>query len=130
MSTKSVMGITGTGRRRNRSWPEALKREIVAASFAPGSSVSMVARHYDVNANQVFSWRRLYRDDPRVSGVPSAPQLIPVVVTAEQDTACTQPSTVAATIEIDLSGKYRVRVSSGVDAQALRRVLDVLEQRR
>ena len=79
MSTKSVMGPTVIGRRRNRSWPEALKREIVAASFAPGSSVSMVARHYDVNANQVFSWRRLYRDDPRVSGVPSAPQLIPVV---------------------------------------------------
>src|SRR5665811_766755 len=79
------MGTTVTGRRRNRSWPEALKREIVAASFAPGSSVSTVARHYDVNANQVFSWRRLYRDDPRVSGVPSAPQLIPVVVTAEQD---------------------------------------------
>src|SRR5665647_401722 len=96
------MGPTVIGRRRNRSWPEALKREIVAASFAPGSSVSMVARHYDVNANQVFSWRRLYRDDPRVSGVPSAPQLIPVVVTAEQDTACTQPSTVAETIEIDL----------------------------
>jgi Transposase len=38
------MGITATGRRRNHSWPEALKREIVAASFAPGSSVSMVAR--------------------------------------------------------------------------------------
>ena len=65
MSTKSVMGTTATGRRRNRSWPEALKREIVAASFAPGSSVSMVARHYDVNANQVFSWRKRYRDDPR-----------------------------------------------------------------
>ena len=30
------MDTTGTGRRRNRSWPEALKREIVAASFAPG----------------------------------------------------------------------------------------------
>jgi len=42
--TKSVMGITATGRRRNHSWPEALKREIVVASFAPGSSVSMVAR--------------------------------------------------------------------------------------
>ena len=65
MSTKSVMGITATGRPRNRSWPEALKREIVAASFAPGSSVSMVARHYDVNANQVFNWRKRYRDDPR-----------------------------------------------------------------
>ena len=130
MSTNSVLGITATGRRRHRSWPEALKREIVAASFAPGSSVSMVARHYDVNANQVFSWRRLYRDDPRAPAVPSAPQLIPVMVTTEQDAVATQPSTVAETIEIDLAGKYRIRVSSGVDAAALRRVLDVLERRR
>ena len=129
MSTKSVMDTTGTGRRSNRSWPEALKREIVAASFAPGSSVSMIARHYDVNANQVFSWRKLYRDEPRAPAVPSAPQLIPVMVTAGQDAVATQPSTVAATIEIDLAGKYRVRVGSGVDAQALRRVLDVLERR-
>ena len=113
----------------NRSWPEALKREIVAASFAPGSSVSMVARHYDVNANQVFSWRKLYRDEPRAPAVPSAPQLIPVMVTAEQDAVATQPSTVAETIEIDLAGKYRVRVTGDVDAQALRRVLDVLERR-
>lgn len=132
MSTKSVMGATATGRRRNRSWPEALKREIVAVSFAPGASVSMVARHYDVNANQVFSWRRLYRDEPRAPAVPSAPQLIPVMVTTEQDAVTTQPSTVAVAgmIEIDLAGKYRIRVSSGIDAAALRRVLDVLERRR
>src|SRR5665811_727950 len=109
------MGTTVTGRRHNRSWPETLKREIVAALFAPGSSVSMVARQYDVNANQVFSWRRLYRDDPRVAAVPSASQLIPVMVTSEQDAVSTQPSTVAVAgmIEIDLAGKYRVRVSSG-----------------
>jgi transposase-like protein len=50
--TKSVMGTNGTGR-RNRSWPEALKREIVAASFAPGSSVSVVARQYD---NKRSAW--------------------------------------------------------------------------
>jgi transposase len=124
------MGITATGRRRNRSWPEALKREIVAASFAPGASVSVVARRYDVNANQVFSWRRLYRDDPRVAAVPSASQLIPVMVTSEQDAVSTQASTVTATIEIDLAGKYRVRVSSGVDTAVLRRVLDALERRR
>jgi hypothetical protein len=40
-----------------------------------------------------------------------------------------QPPTIAATIEIDLAGKYRLRVNSRVDAQALRRVLDVLERR-
>jgi transposase len=128
VSTKSVMGATAT-KRRNRSWPEALKREIVAASYAPGSSVSIVARHYDVNANQVFSWRKRYRDDSRAPAVSSVPQLIPVMVTAERDAVATQPSAVAETIEIDLAGKYRVRVSSGVDAQALRRVLEVLERR-
>ena len=122
------MGTNGTGR-RNRSWPEALKREIVAASYAPGSSVSKVARHYDVNANQVFGWRKRYRDDPRASAMPVAPRLIPVVVTAEQDAVATQPSSVAETIEIDLAGRYRIRVGSGVDTQTLRRVLDVLERR-
>jgi transposase-like protein len=49
------MGTTATGRRRNRSWPEALTREIVAASFAPDSSVSIVAGQHDVNANQAFN---------------------------------------------------------------------------
>ena len=122
------MGTNGTGR-RNRSWPEALKREIVAASYAPGPSVSEVARHYDVNANQVFSWRKRYRDEPRAPAVRSAPQLMPVVVTAEQDAVVTQPSSVAETIEIDLAGGYRVRIGGGVDAQALRHVLDVLERR-
>jgi transposase-like protein len=89
----------------------------------------MVARHYDVNANQVFGWRKRYRDDPRAPAMLAAPKLIPVVVTAEQDAVATQPSSVAETIEIDLAGKYRVRVSRGVDTQTLRRVLDVLEGR-
>ena len=66
-------GATGTGRRHNRSWPEALKREIVAASLAP---VSAVARHYDVNANQVFIWRKRYREE--LGAALPAPQLIPV----------------------------------------------------
>jgi transposase-like protein len=44
--------------RRHRSWPDAVKREIVAATLTLGSSVSQVARRYDVNTNQVFAWRR------------------------------------------------------------------------
>jgi transposase len=107
---------------------EPLKREIVAATFEPGASVSVVARHYDVNANQVFSWRKRYRGDPHAPVGGSAPQLIPVTVTAEPAVA-TAPSTVTETIEIDLASKYRVRVGNGVDAHALRRVLDVLERR-
>ncbi len=129
MSTKSVLGTTATGRRRNRSWPEALKREIVAASYAPGSSVSVVARQYEVNANQVFSWRRLYRNERCASSDPPASQLIPVMITAAQDGITAPPSTVVEKIEINVAGKYRVRVGNGFDGQALRRVLDVLERR-
>ena len=128
MSTKPVMGTSSTGR-RHRSWPEALKREIVAASFAPGSSVSVVARHYDVNANQVFSWRKRYREDPPAPSGPLASQLMPVVITAERDGVAAPPSTAVEKIEINVAGKYRVRVGNGFDGQALRRVLDVLERR-
>jgi transposase-like protein len=59
-----------------------VKREIVAASYAPGSSVSLAARRYDVNANQVFKWRKLYGDDPSPPAGPSVPRLIPVTITA------------------------------------------------
>jgi len=35
-----------------------LKRQIVAETQEPGASVSVVARRHDVNANQLFKWRR------------------------------------------------------------------------
>jgi len=120
------MGSRGS---RKRSWPEALKREIVAATFAPGSSVSIVARQYDVNANQVFSWRRRYREGTSPLAVPSSPSLIPVTITAEKVTAGTAPPSVTEKIEIDVGGKYRVHVGSDFDGRALRRVLDALERR-
>ena len=130
MSTKSVMDTTGSnGRRRKRSWPEALKREIVAATCAPGSSVSIIARQYDVNANQVFSWRKRYREEPCPLAAPPSPQLIPVTITSEPDSVPLPPPFVAEKIEIDVAGKYRVHVGNDFDGKALRRVLDALERR-
>jgi transposase-like protein len=129
VSTKPVMDTSAVERRRHRSWPDALKREIVAASFAAGASVSVIARQYDVNANQVFGWRKRYRDEPPAPSDPPASRLMPVVITAEQDGVAEPPSVVAEKIEIDVADKYRVCVGSGFDRQALRRVLDVLERR-
>ena len=128
MSTNLVMDTNAAGRRRrNRSWPEALKREIVAASLAPGASVSIVARQYDVNANQVFSWRKRYCDEPRRAASPA--KLIPVVVASEQIAVAAPPSAIAERIEIEIAGKYRVRICGNFDGEVLRRVLDVLERR-
>jgi transposase len=117
------MGTSLGERRRHRSWPEALKREIVAASLAPGSSVSVVARRYDVNANQVFAWRKHYRAE---STAPAALQLMPVTVTPDRPI---QPAPAMERIEIELTGGYRVRVGNGFKASALRLVLDILERR-
>ena len=37
------------------------RRAIVEETLLPNASVSRVARRHDVNANQVFHWRKLYR---------------------------------------------------------------------
>jgi transposase len=118
------MGTSLRERRRHRSWPEELKREIVAASLEPGSSVAVVARRYDVNANQVFAWRKRYREP--VSRAPL--QLVPVTVTPDRQCE-PSPASTSGLIEIELAGGRRVRVGNGVKASALRLVLDVLERR-
>jgi len=123
---------TRDAKRRHERWPEALKREIVAATLEAGASVSMVARRYDVNANQVFSWRRRYREASEPSPASSStPGLLPVTITPAPEDEPAAPPTLAAsdTIEIEVSGTYRVRVGSGFDPRSLKRVLDVLRRR-
>jgi transposase len=111
-------------RRRHKVWPEALKREIVAACMVPGASVSVVARQYDVNSNMVFAWRRLYGNPLELA----PPRLMPVVVTPDPPGFAT-PSAPTDVIEIELPRGYRVRIGSNIKAAALRIVLDALERR-
>src|SRR5215218_3231112 len=99
-------------RRRHRAWPESVKREIVAATLLPGASVSRVARRYDVNANQVFAWRRRYRDG---AAEPAELRLLPVRVTPDQPER-TAPAGASEVIEIVLASGYRLRVGEGVQA--------------
>jgi transposase-like protein len=42
------------GRRR---WTAEQKLQIVEETRAPGASVSVVARRYDINANLLFKWK-------------------------------------------------------------------------
>ena len=129
---QSVSGVDGRGRRRRRRWSEARKRLIVAESYHPGVSVSVVARRHDVNANLVFSWRRQYRELARVVG-----GFVPVVVSstegAEPAKLVPAPPDIepqpSGRIEIALVDGSRVTVDRDVDAAALSRVLGVLERR-
>ena len=38
------------------------KRAVVEETLRPGASVALVARMHGINANQVFCWRKLYRE--------------------------------------------------------------------
>src|ERR1051326_7151864 len=45
---------------QRRGWSAEEKARIVEETYAPGMSVSLVARQHGVAPNQVFTWRRLY----------------------------------------------------------------------
>ena len=110
--------------RPRRRWPVAEKRRIVLESFEAGASVSVVARRHDVNANQVFAWRKLYRD-----GLLGGGGLVPVAVVADGPAPLApSPPVGAGRMTIELGCGARV-VDAGVDASALSRVLIALAAR-
>jgi hypothetical protein len=66
------------GRRGRRRWTAEEKRQIVEETTVPGSSVSVVARRYDINANLLFKWKR--QDEAGQLGGPPAPAAVPEFV--------------------------------------------------
>jgi transposase len=48
-----------TSVQRRRRWTASEKVRMVEETFAPGMTVSLVARQHGVAPNQLFTWRRL-----------------------------------------------------------------------
>jgi len=123
--------------RRRRSVAE--KRRIVEETLEPGASVAKVARAHGVNANQVFAWRRQYRQGLLCEGDPEAAKLLPVHVTGAtarktnrqdrrhttQATCGGSRSTPCGAICVELP-KGQLRITGRVDAEAVRVVLEQL----
>ena len=125
------------GLERRRRWSQDDKARIVEETLAAGAKVTEVARRNGVAASVVFTWRRQARTAERV--VPCfAPVQIAAAEKGEQavkvvpeDGSRARSVAVARVglIEIDLGNRRRIRVDAQVDADALARVLDVLERR-
>ena len=102
------------------------RRDIVEETLVPGASVARVARRHEVNANQVFYWRKLYREGRL--GITIATPLLPVKVKTERLTK-TLPENGAmlspGTMEVKLS-RGTLRIAGAVDVLALRAVLECL----
>jgi len=108
------------------------KRRIVEETLVEGASVARIALAHGLNANLVFTWRRLYQKG--LLGGRETAKLLPVTVTAEsspteaggwRDAACGSRSWSEGTIQIQLRGA-QVRVEGSVDSGLVRVVLECL----
>jgi transposase len=114
-------------RQTHRVYSLEFKQQVVQETLEPGTSVSVVARRHDMNANVVFEWKRLYREGklklPGIEATPaSSTELLPVNVIdlvvpmqrPAQLAANESPSTAGnaprvCEIEVEI-GKRRVRI--------------------
>jgi transposase len=138
MAKVSRLEVIETGARRR--WTLEEKQRIVAESFSAPRVVSATARRHGLSTSQLFNWRRRAREGELV-GENEEPGFVPAIVALDSSRAApvaetqspppddspTRPS--GGRMVIVLSGGCRVIVGRDVDAAALRRVVDVLEQR-
>ena len=114
---------------------------MVRETHMRGASVATVARRHNVNPNQVFAWRQLYR---RGLLDPKAPQestsMLPVKVSTPTVLPTERARGVAAStdtpvehsrrlIEIRLSNGHSIVLYGEFNAKALARVIDLLVRR-
>jgi transposase len=139
MPKVSRIEVVSTGARRR--WTLEEKRRIVAESYGGRREVSATARRHGLSSGQLFTWRRLAREG-LLGGEPAA--LVPVEIVApaasgqvraeerdhEERAPLAKGPKSSGSIVIELGHGRRIRVDGDFDAEALGRVIDVLDRRR
>jgi transposase len=113
-------------KRRRRSVEE--KRRIVEETLEVGASVARVARRHAVNANQVFYWRKKYREGRL--GKSQSNKLLPVTLSDISRSKsgrvdCASSPFAVGSLEIKLA-KGTLRVAGNVDVVVLRTAIECL----
>src|SRR5579871_5837725 len=121
-STRSAEALISqaSAKRRYRSKQE--RRQVVEETLQPGASVAVIARQHGVNANQVFYWRKLYREG-RLDVAPPTAQLLPVQITEVMGSEPSPAKLYSGVIVVEV-GRARIRIEGPVDAENLRLVLE------
>ena len=91
-------------------------------TLQPGASVAVIARRHGVNANQVFHWRKLYREG-RLDVRPAVAQLLPVQISRGGERRPPPARLYAGVIVVEV-GRARIRIEGAVDADNLRLILE------
>ena len=102
---------------------------MVLQSLVAGASVSRIARTHDVNANQVFAWRKAFNEG-RLGGTSGTDvNLIPITLTKPSIEVpvdnLVETTIPTGSIELEI-GKAKLRIVGTVNDTALIRILDHL----
>ncbi|MGF6575037.1 transposase [Paraburkholderia sp. GAS333] len=108
------------------------KRQIVEEALSSGRSVAEIARSHELNANQLFDWRKQYLDG-RLGANGRECALLPVTVDEASDSGVSEPA--ASTPSAPAPGKIRIQLPRGeihvegsVDPDTLRVVIQCLSR--
>ena len=129
MTISELDGEVLTQPERRRRWSVEQKLEMLSEMMRPGVSASRVARRHGITTGLLYTWRRLAkRGELSLAPVAApAPTFVPIHVRAgAEGSGSAKPSESEGVMVIELGGDRRVRVGRDVDADALRRVIDVL----
>lgn len=117
-----------TTKRARRRHTAEFKRAVVERTLVAGASVAAIALEHQLNANQLFTWRRNHLRE--MAAAAPRPKMLPVMVDAAE-TPLIKPvarAGAAGVIEIELAGG-RIRLRGTVDEASLRTVVDLLSRR-
>src|SRR5438105_10311883 len=120
VSTSGLVDTKQPGAAKRRQYSEAMKRQMVAETLAPGASVSVVARRHDVNSNQLFRWRRQLLP----KAVVESSAMVPVAIAPNGDRP--RRTDREGVIEIAFGCGARVRLRGEVSSKTLRQVIELL----
>ena len=115
-ATVDLIDDATTVRRRHERWPDAERARITAESFAPGVTVSQVARRNGVSLGLLHYWRR----QVRASGAVEELRFVPVAVAQP-------PANAGCRLEL-VVGDVTVRIAGEVEVAQLRAVLEAIRR--
>ena len=106
-----------------KRWSASRARELLAEAKQSGESLSAFAQRHGIDPQRLYSWRRKLDAVRSPDWSATSATFVPVRVASE----ATVPS--ASGFELVLGMGRVIRVGANFDASALRRLVEVLEER-
>jgi transposase len=116
-----IARINSKQHKTRRQFSPEFKHRVIQESLESNDSVSVVARRYDLNANLLFKWLYLHKQQANTA----SSVLLPVSITPDPPSLAALASDCRHSVEIDLK-TGRMFLNDHVDSVVLRMLIEVI----